>query len=267
MKKVLFLFMMLFGVVSSYVFGKDYPYNEIVNLQGEYSDPQGVVSSELFQMSEVDKIVKRLVYNILREENSLRFYNENREFVWEEIPDFIEQVKKLSIEDFSFLSRGKKLSLSISSADFKTFDRNGHVRKLSMECGEPSLLVGDLSFLIADGCAGNISLRVKSLYYFEDLKNYVLAIMPDDIHFTKIKIDVVNHKLSGKIKVKFGNNPKVKLKLKGYSTYNKAEQTIEIRLDRVKVGLISVKKQFFDELEKNETDRFIIERPYIYIKM
>jgi hypothetical protein len=56
-----------------------------------------------------------------------------------------------------------------------------------------------------------------------------------------------------------------KIKGNGTTTHLPAENTIKIKVDSVKLGILSITGQFFSELEKNQSETLRVERPYIYV--
>jgi hypothetical protein len=56
-----------------------------------------------------------------------------------------------------------------------------------------------------------------------------------------------------------------KIKGNGTTTHLPDENTIRIKVDSVKLGILSITGQFFSELEKNESETLRVERPFIYV--
>jgi len=51
----------------------------------------------------------------------------------------------------------------------------------------------------------------------------------------------------------------------GTTTHLPEQGEIKIKVDKVKLGILSITGQFFDQLEKNESETLRVERPYIYV--
>jgi hypothetical protein len=56
-----------------------------------------------------------------------------------------------------------------------------------------------------------------------------------------------------------------KIKGNGTTTHLPNEGTIKIKVDSVKLGILGITGQFFDQLEKNESETLRVERPFIYV--
>ena len=75
-----------------------------------------------------------------------------------------------------------------------------------------------------------------------------------------LSVDVVNNKLNFSAKVSG-----VTARGWGTSEYIASENKIVLRVDKVKVGILSVTGKFFGELAKQENESVIVSRPYIEI--
>mgnify|MGYP001102947733 CR=1 FL=1 len=56
-----------------------------------------------------------------------------------------------------------------------------------------------------------------------------------------------------------------KIKGNGTTTHLPDENTIRIKVDSVKLGILSITGQFFSQLEANESETLRVERPYVYV--
>lgn len=77
------------------------------------------------------------------------------------------------------------------------------------------------------------------------------------------EVDVAIIKGKTNFEVKIGGIGKIKGN--GTTTHLPDEGTIRIKVDSVKLGILSITGQFFSQLEANESETLRVERPYIYV--
>lgn len=159
---------------------------------------------------------------------------------------FLRDIHTAATRGFGFVMTPGKVSIAFSSATLVDAKSTTQVGKTSLQCASAAMEADPV-----DACL--VSTRFNLASYAQDnnrgtgVSDAQVSINKGSLNFT-VKIDGIG-KLVGV----------------GSATHAPGSSSLKIKINSVKYGILGVTGQFFDQLEKNESDTFQVNRPYITI--
>ena len=161
------------------------------------------------------------------------------------LPEKIHELESLIIKNLTLGSNVDVLNINVEKVNGKTAENNLSIDYLSLNCKKDQK---DFTTALLDLCLNHKS----------NFSSSKLIVDGNDVNNLKVKIE--NSKLNFEAKLSG-----VAAKGRGQVNYLQSEKKIIIRVDKVKAGLFSVTGKFFKEIKAKESERLIVNKPYIEI--
>ena len=243
MKKILILTLCL----TSQLAFSQVPEILIKNFTGTYAQESGAATAETFKYAETE-FRENSAFEMFKQGGVFILKTPDQEVELDEMPENINELHTLNFSSVNLKMTSELVEVEVPSLEgTSTDEKRIDIQNLILKCA------GDLSSgtpkdALLDTCfnkKGDVSLDK-----FETGKDQ----MKD------LAVQVENNILNFSAKV--GG-----LKARGWGTseYRASENKIVLRVDKVKVGFLSVTGRFFSELSKEPNENIVINRPYIEI--
>jgi hypothetical protein len=159
---------------------------------------------------------------------------------------FLKDVMSASARDFAFEAIPGKVGLAASAANLVNAGETTRLSRLSLDCRGSAVAVEPV-----DAC----------LQYTRFLLGSVSSSKKRRVDVGDIKLNINAGKAT--FEARIGGIGKVNGE--GSATHDAANKIISIRVSKVKYGLIDITGQFFSELEKNESETLVVQRPFVHV--
>ncbi len=252
-----------------------WPHFDIKKLELNYNDPIGHGRADSLVWEKDVSVQENKKFEVERRGRSFYLKTFDEEFVWDDLPAKIEEAKSIKAQGIQLTTdQNKKLNLTIAHLDLKGEKENLFIQALSGHCLKNRKFLSANEALL-DACLTNTQLIFKKIFFSENkiafIHSFFAGVFPQittlgqTTILEKGQFKIVKGKLKGEFD--FRGDLNVGVRLWGHSQYNSVEKTIIVRLDKVKASFLNITKKVFAELEKNESETFIVQRPFIYIKL
>jgi hypothetical protein len=232
----------------------EFPLGNISEFTGSYSEPSGKATASNWEYKDLS--YKAPVDIEIEKQAGLMYLSiENNEFEFDQIPKEIEQLQFIDWSAFNLQSDGKKFQLnlesllgnSVSSTDSHSID----LKKLNIECDNlESTEERTIAEEFLDSCLNNYgNFSVGSMVTVKDGKTETVS---------NVNFNTDQNKLTFKMKAKG-------FTLKGRGEIYFEDDSIKIKIDKAKAGMFNAKSKLFKEFKKQESDKLIVNKPWIEI--
>ncbi len=250
MKKI-----MIFALVvcSTSVFA-EFPVGNISDFSGSYLSPSGKATASKWEYNGLN-YSDPVEIEVEEQAGSLYLSIDNDEFEFDQLPKQLEELESINWSGFNLNSNGQVFQIqlgllkgrSFSSSDDMSIDLN----KLNVKCEHIfSSEERTASEEFLDSCLNHSgSLSIDSVVAGKSGKMQSVS----NIDF-KINKNALNFSLKAK---------GIKLKGSGEIYYN--GDSIKVKINKAKAGMFSVKGRLFKELKKQESDKLIVNNPWVEI--
>lgn len=241
----------------------------VSNFNFSYQDPFGEGSATSFSRTEALEAVQVRVEKQDKDFLLMTTGAEEQEFTFKDAPSFMIEAETMSIKGFN-LNLKETFALNLGSGRFYSRDDSLKLDNLNLSCARDVTQSEEMDQLIS-GCIKKMSLK-SSKFSSESAKKSFLNVLENAMLVTGIdKADLgVNdldlktqngkYELQGEVKAQISG----KVKSHGNMNYDPAKGTLTVKISEVKFGLFNVTGKVFDELEKNESEKLQVKKPYIY---
>lgn len=285
MKKSLFASLSCFSLsFSAFAF---FPDIVIQDFEGQYRSPAGSGSALVFDLPNDWKgqenvknefLFSREKISILQQDDGYLLETEDLSLLWESPPPFLSGIESGSWDSVNFLLSDDEISLSIGSL-LTAGESSLDLRGLSLNCELSSDDLGDPMKNLLHSCfngrsslrAGLINTSDESLNFMNVFYNQLFHSLNMDKHdfvtqsrFDDLTLNISGNQLSGSIVAR--DNFGATVRIQGAVFYQADSDRISVRIDRARVGIFSVLNTLFNELGGQQSDNFIVERPWIHIQ-
>lgn len=254
---------------------------EIKNFNFNYNDPSGEGEAEVFnyQMKEMPSGAQRV--QVLKKEDGFHFSLagvETREFVINNLPDVVQRASEVNLSGFN-LNFKENAQLNFTNAHFLSPDNDLNLRNFSLDCSRNNSSSNLVHNLII-GCVERLVLKAGG--FNSSKQSYSETNFLDPIEAIVNGVDERNEVLGGisiknvELKViagKFNLAAEIKAQIsgkaigKGTIQFDQATSVLTAKVSEIKFGILDVTSQVFDELKKQQTEKFKVKQPYIYISI
>lgn len=261
MKKLLFSFVLF----SSFVHAGSM--NVLVrNFNFTYSDPHGTGTAESFTRSQTKSSAVQVDVNKFDTTFKLSVSgSENHEFELENAPSFMTEADTMSVSGFN-LNYDQKLTLSLGSGRFNSEKNNLKLDNLSVDCDK--VQGEEIMDQLISGCLQRMnfkSSKFSSQVIEESLEKALSDIQGEEVTVNSVDLKFSTGKYSLSADVKASVSGKVKSN--GTATYDVEKGILTLKISEVKFSILNITSKVFDELEKKETEKFVVSKPYVYISI
>lgn len=247
----LFIISLILPLAYSEAGTHSFPESKIINFSGSYSEPSGSGSADLFIFDDTD-FGKFPTFTVEKQANSLSLQTGDDHFELESLPVFIDDLNTLSWDNIEFKSRKNKVELNMSSLAGSSHLYSVNIQKLSSEChSKKGALSDDLFLNLLDACFNG-----RGLLSLESL---------DSINFENNKKSSINSLMidTNSNEMNFSLQLLVKIKGEGETYYEPGK--IKIKITKARALFLNVIDKLFLELEKLESEKIIVNKPWIEI--
>jgi hypothetical protein len=232
----------------------EFPIGDISDFTGSYSEPSGSATASKWQYQNLN-YKSPVEVSIEKQAGSMYFSIDNEEFEFDQIPSEIEQLQFIDWDGFNLSSDGKTFELglgsllgnSVSTTDSHSID----LSTLSVKCRNlNSIQERTIAEEFLDSCLNNFGqFKIGSMVTVKDGKTESISNM-------NFKAD--QNKLTFNMKAKG-------FKLKGHGEIYFIDNSIKIKINKAKAGMFSAKSKLFKEFKKQESEKLIVNKPWIEI--
>jgi hypothetical protein len=240
---------------------------EVKKFNFSYSDPDGEGSAEVFSKTGLKE--KGVKVHVRKEDGNFKlsvFGSEEQEFEFKNAPSFLTEADKISVSDFN-LSLNQRLLLSLGAGRFNSEKSVLKLDNLSLDCDRNSSFEDEMDQLIT-GCFQKMSFKsskFSSQEVNESLAKAITSALNSSVSVNSVDLKVVAGKYNLSADVKADVSGKVKSS--GVLSYDAETSVVKLKISEVKFSILNITGKVFDELEKKETDKLKVERPYVYFKI
>jgi hypothetical protein len=245
---------------------------DVKNFNFNYKIPlgEGVASSFSMESFEARQEV-RVAIEKLNEEFFIKVSGaEEGEFNFKNPPAFIKDAESMTIRGFN-LSFQNALSINLNQADFVSPDNALHLQNFSLGC-QRNLVLEDLMDQVISGCTQGMNLKSSRFSSSEEaLSKAIVQVVEKEVgpmsgigvNSLDMRVSGGRYDLSAEIKAQISG----KIKSKGELSYDAAKKELRVKISSVKYGFFNITSKVFDELEKKESEKMKVSKPYVYFKL
>ncbi|MBT7610385.1 MAG: hypothetical protein HN576_11560 [Bacteriovoracaceae bacterium] len=228
-----------------------FPEALLEDFTGEYQDPNG--SATVLNVEFGDLVMEDLEFFVEKQGTSLMLEAFGEEIEIEDIPQMIDDLEVLNISNISVLSEAFQAQLTMNHLDasFVTADstKSYDINTLQVNCNNRS----------------SQDPRTVLQEFLDSCLNEYGKITLAGVNLTT---DGKETKISGVNVIADGNDLKVSLKAKGMKVKGTGEvyyegDRIRLKITKVKAGIFNLTKKIFKELGKIQSDKIIVNRPWV----
>ena len=262
----------LFFVFSS--FAETFKPMNVENFTGSYDGPFGNANALTWQLPDQPDL-SNISFQVYKETDQFRLVSQRGEQIFDEVPSFIFDLKKVDWTNFSTLTSGSKGEISLLELKGEDSQQKVSLANLNASCAG-SISESDFFKQLLEVCTQDGDLSFKELSTAElgrgasGWRNFWNQILKgsqkansNSVILKNLNVLIKKGKLN--LKVKADVDVSVTVKAEGYIEYKNNE--IVIRLDKVKASFLTITDKVFDELEKLQTPYVVVKRPFVTISL
>lgn len=242
----------------------------VTDFNFDYNNPHGQGSASNFSRSSkmidggVEVIVDRIDHNFKFSISGA----ENQEFELKNAPSMMTNADSMQVRGFN-LNVGDQIDLSLTSARFNSKKDTLKLDGLTMNCLR-NVDSKDVMDQLILGCIQKLTFKANKYSSQEVLKaiESILLETSDLVSKSNLSVSSVSFKAnSGKFELSADVKAQVsgKVTSKGSLGYDIDKGILAIKISEVKLSILNITSKVFDELRKNESEKFKVKEPYIYI--
>ena len=248
--KLLFLSATIFVFQNAFAI---FPDVSIKDFQGNYKDDLGTATASDFKVPEANFGQGEVEFEVYKQASNYVLTANGQEFVWENPPLELDQLKTLIWKDVDVDSNPKRFTVGVGILNGTGDNDSVDIEGLQASCDfAPSTVQSDVNDLL-HSCLNNkstLSLRKMA-------QNKVKAMNSlNNINFNMRKNSFTFSLTSG---LRINGNGKI--------WYLADENLVKIRVDRAKWKFMNVKNRLFNELKAMESDTVKVQNPWIIINV
>jgi citrate lyase gamma subunit len=248
---------------------------EIQNFNFNYTDPSGEGVAETFSYQQ--KFLGQQKVHVEKSGSELHFRLEgveNQEFNLKNAPDFIQKAQTIRLQAFN-LSLNEGFSTVFEEAAFLSPNDNLQLKNFSLSCSKNNQF-SQLMDQLLSGCTQKMALKAAQFSSSGEgaLQELAEALVQGVDARNETKGDVgirnVELKVSGN---KFTLAADIRAQISGRATgtgsisYDQAAGVVALKVSEIKFGYLNVTSQVFEELRKQQSARFQVKQPYLYLHL
>lgn len=223
---------------------------EVQQFNFKYSAPHGEGEALVFHHNLKGITNSRVTVEKIAEEFKISLSgSEEGELTFKNAPGFVKDAESMEISNFNLLL-DERATLSMDSGSFQDKKKEIAFYGLSLDCNrekKPEIenmdqfIIGCVSQMVTKGTKLSLgSTTVKSLDFKSTQGKFSLT--------AEVKAAI-----SGKVKAN------------GNLSYDVTKGLLTIKISEVKLGILNVTSQVFKELEKSESEKLKVSKPYVYL--
>ncbi len=238
-------------LLLSLLFACEIKTDNLIRLKGlnlDYSAPNG--SGELSLYIGPSLLEDSLKFELVKNEKTLDVSLPGIQYKME-IPGFLKKAQEIEISDFNLEVSRQKALVTLEKYYALKEDESQVLEDATVSCEAQSVSESGQKMMedILHAC---IERGLIKFYSFKEKK----------FEMVNLEAQISNGTLN--ITGQVFSSINGKMKLEGAIEYLKEEKKIRLRADKVKFGILSVKKRFFQEMKELESENFKVQEPYLY---
>ncbi len=220
------------------------PHSRIINFNGKYFNESGKATAQEFMFDQI-QYEKNSEFELVKQSSQFYLITPNEEVELSFLPESVHQLENLEVKNLDIISTENKLNLDLNKLSGFTLDKSLNVNSLKMSCFSKNKNYVQSTI---DLCLNNQTKMTSSL------------IKSNGENYSDISIIISDNILNFRAII-FGMNTTGD----GTISYDVINDSILIRIDKIKAGFFPVTQLVFDKLKDKETEKFKVNRPYIEI--
>lgn len=240
----------------------------VSNFNFDYTNPQGRGSAEnLGSKSSLRAAVDLLVDRVDREFKLTVLGDHEAVYDFKNAPDFMVDAERMAIRSFNLNLVKERLNASLAAGTFESRKDNLRLDGLSLDCARASEESTTVDQLL-QGCTQALTFKLSKFVSSESISAFEEVLdLPRggsvQVSSLELKIRSKKFDLSGEVRAQVSG----KVKASGQMSYESQRGQLAIKISEVKFGFLNITSKVFDELKKNESDRFTVKEPYVYYQL
>lgn len=271
-----FVFSMLWTLGSAWAQG--IPALQVSGFRGSYSNDQGSAFAEKWNLPQRTP-ANQVNFAVYKEESQFRFTDNSSEYIWEDAPEFLLELEEMNWDQAAAKSGTRTLEATVSQFFGRHPQHTLTLKGLSLSCQgtSKSILHEAIGSCLNKGHLGFDLLETKSQTSFQFglyslLPQELIGLRPSPMAQSELKLENLEFKinrgsfnLSVRAHLDIRLNLKAGGKIKFQAGTTPTSGELELRIDKVKAGFLTVTGKVFDELEKINDPNIRVARPFVYI--
>lgn len=239
------------GIFVSFNVYSQFPNASINNFSGNYKEPSGTATAESFSVGAIN-FGHNAKFEVEKQAGLIHLRAGSEEFTIENPPEFIERLETLNWKGITLSSSSNKISLKIPNFEGNGDDGRVAIQNLNLSCDHSRRIENSLQEELLDSCLNHKSnFSISSLFFHEN----------KGTNLGNLSVTVQNNDLN------FGLKAGLNIKGNGKIWYDENGQTIKIRIDSARAGILNVYSRFFSELRALESENISVNAPWIEIQL
>jgi hypothetical protein len=235
-----------------------------------YQNPHGEGTATSFASNKL--FGEEVSVSVDRIDQDLKFTvsgSQNLEFDLKNAPSFMTEADTMSVSTFN-MALAEKLFMSLGSGRFNSKNDSLKLDGLTLECAR-DLSKEDLAEQLATGCLQRMSFKTSKFSSEEGLAEVLKASLSETLNDkANLGINSLEFKVtSGKFDFSAGVKAQVSGKVKSSGTilYEHQAGKVTVKISEIKFGILNITGKVFDELKKQETEKFKVKEPFLYYSL
>jgi hypothetical protein len=251
----------------------------IENFRGEFISPSGSGIAQRFEVpnSSQSNQLKNVQILIEKTESGYTLRSPDNFYQWEDAPSLLMDLELANWNGITVKSQARRFETSATSLVIQRQKNQLSFRNFLVDCRLSSNAHDDFTKTLLEACLNGQSLaklrsfqKVDKSFEGSSLLNDLLMAVTNveiaplsetTVENIDLKINRQAFEASLSTKVVFNTTVKVN----GMVYYENDQNRIRLRLDRARAGFINVLSQVFEQLEKNQSAKLIVQRPWVTI--
>lgn len=255
MKKLIFSFFLCSGIVHAEALNVS-----VKNFKFDYHAPSGQGSAAEFSYGA--ETHKDVTVSVDKLETSFKFQVtgiEASDYEFKNAPAFLTSAETMSVAGLT-VALDQSFALSLGSGVFASPKNTLELNGLNVTCNRGA--EDEPLDQLFSGCSQNMIFK-SSKFTSEGMEEALSAVMAEAIKVTSVDLKVSSGKYNLSADVKASVSGKVKST--GSLSYDATKSVLTLKITEVKFSILNITSKVFDELEKKESEKFKVSRPYVYI--
>jgi hypothetical protein len=269
-----FISLMLWTLGSAWA--QALPSVDISGFRGEYLNDRGNAFAETWQVPNIPS-ANQVSFEVFKESTQFRFTGMNSEFLWENVPEFLLDLNQMKWSQVSVKSGANSLEAVVYDFFGRHPQHSLVLKGMGLNCqkGAKSIIHTLIETCLYKGRLGFSLLETKSQTSFQySLKNLLAKELegPSPKAQSALKLENLDFRISKgtfNLAVRAHLDITLNLKANGVIKFRKGPTPksgeLELRIDKVKAGFLTVTGKVFDELEKINDPNIRVSRPFVTI--
>gem|GEM_PF-2224254 len=245
---------------------------KVTEFSGGYQNGQGNASAKLWILPG-EAPISNAEFSLYKEETSLRLISPQGEYLIEDLPDSLLALKNLSVQDLSVLLNNSESKLNLDSITGNDNSSQLGLFNGDVRCMGVKTLQGYEGLI--EQCLSSTKLKIekvslkklgRGLNFWQrlltDLFKENTSLNGSETLLERIDINIAKGNFEAKLKA----DVDIRVNLKAEGKISREGNSLKIHLKKVKASFLTITDKVFDELEKLNNPKVVVQRPYIFIE-